>query len=126
MGSKLIPNYSLQVEFLDYGEHGMHCQFFIRKGEERVASTPPQPANLQICLDLLCSIAKSFEIPEAECAGLGIMLETAFRQRTKTVRERIEAERQRIVPATPLDTALVTITSNILTALKECEARKKK
>ena len=118
MGSKLIPNYSLQVEFLDYGEHGMHCQFFIRKGEERVESTPPQPANLQICLDLLCSIAKFFEIPEAECVGLGIMLETAFRRLA-------EARRRRFVLPTPLDTALVTITSSVLTALEGCVARKK-
>ena len=118
MGKILIPSYSLQVEFLNYGKHGLHYQMFIRKGEDRVASTPPQPANLALCLELLADIAKVREIPDDERIGLGIQLETAFRQRA-------EEDRKKVVLATPIEQLAIGVTSDVITALQECVSRKK-
>lgn len=103
----LTPDYSLQVEFMDYGEHGLHCQLFIRKGEANVRNTPPQPAILPVCLELLRDIAKVHEIPEDELAGLEIELQTAFRRHTAE-------ERTKIVLATPADRAAINLVSPVL------------
>lgn len=93
MGEIILPEHTLQVEFLDYGKHGPFCQMFIGKRDgTKVANTPPQPADLRLCLDLLGDMAAFYKIPEYELISLAIQLETAFTQRIEKERKRIAEE----------------------------------
>ncbi|MFH2136628.1 MAG: hypothetical protein ABII19_03315, partial [Patescibacteria group bacterium] len=74
--------------------------------------------NLAVCRELLDSIGLLHEIPEAEMPGLRILLETAFKRRA-------EGDRKKIVTADPFETAVVNISSRVLTAVQDCMTPKK-
>jgi hypothetical protein len=118
MSGIILPEYTLQVEFLRLGEHGLFCQMFVGKRDgTKVASTPPQPAVLEVCLELLSDMAKFHEIPEHERIGLAIQLETLFRQYA-------EEGRKRVVVTDPLTTEIVGIASDLFTATLKHEPKK--
>jgi hypothetical protein len=95
MGIKL--SYTLEVDWCN----GLPiCFLVLKKDGVVVASTPPQPMDKKFCMDTLDAIAVLREIPVDERAGLVIQLESAFRTHA-------EAERRRVVGATPVDELMV-------------------
>lgn len=120
MGIIMTLSYTVEVSWCDELQI---CFLVLKKDGVVVATTPPQQMNERVCQETLDVMAVLHDIPVDEHGGLVIQLESAFR-------EHAEAARRRVVTATPLDRAMVDLTSPILPDLiaagKKAAAQQKK